>query len=487
MINLDRETFQYELLHQFPHDPTRDQERLLQIAARFVTSNQPNCTLVVRGYAGTGKTTCMGTLVKALQKHRIKTVLLAPTGRAAKVFRKHAGKAAYTIHKRIYVQRQTQAGLRTDVAHNPSTDTVFIVDEASMIAGFSGSGGGNFTSRNLLEDLLMHVFSGQGCRLIVVGDGAQLPPVGSSDSPALDHKYLEQHYPITGARVDLTEVRRQQLSSGILYNATMLRDQLSGGAEGFPKLDDHPFDDVIRLGGYELQDTLQDEIDREGSENVIVITRSNKRANLFNQQIRHRMLWHEDEMNAGDRLMVVRNNYQWLEDDQKKTASFIANGDTIIVHKLVREEEMHGLRYAWAEISFTDYPDMPPCEVCLMLDTLMEEGPSLPQPRMEQLFDQCAMDYIDLGSRKKIAEAVKKDPYYSALQVKFAYAVTCHKSQGGQWPVVFIDAGYLTEEHMDSEYYRWLYTAMTRAEQKVYLINFPDSFFPEDQTQMFRI
>ncbi|MGC6533655.1 MAG: ATP-dependent DNA helicase [Flavobacteriales bacterium] len=475
---LDREGFTYDLLHRFPFDPTDGQKRLLEVAARFLTSDYPNCTLVVRGYAGTGKTTCMGTLVQTLSKHRVNTVLLAPTGRAAKVFSRHAGKAAYTIHKRIYVQQQTGSGFRVQVAHNPFTNAVFIVDEASMI----GSGGltEGFGSRDLLEDLLMYVFSGQGCRLILVGDGAQLPPVGSPHSPGLDLEYLTGMYPITAARVELTEVRRQQLTSGILYNATMLRDQLLQGAKGYPQLDAGPFDDVIRIDGTELQDALQDEVDKEGIENVMVITRSNKRANQFNQQIRARLLWHEEELNGGDRLMVVRNNYTWLENDQLKRASFIANGDTVEVQRIVRYEEFHGLRYAWVEVTFEDYPDMPGCELCVLLDTLTLDSANLPMARMQQLFDQVALGYLDEGSRRKIAEAVKKDSYYSALQVKYGYAVTCHKSQGGQWPVVFVDAGYLNEDHLDAEYYRWLYTAVTRAESRLYLVNFPEAMYQDE-------
>lgn len=476
---MDREQLTYELLDRFPHEPTAGQQRLLTIAARFVTSDQPNCTLVVRGYAGTGKTTCMGTLVQVMAKHKIPTVLLAPTGRAAKVFSRHARRTALTIHKRIYVQRSSGGNLRTEVAHNASSNAVFIVDEASMIGAGGMSEGSSFASRNLLEDLFMHVFGGHGCRLILVGDGAQLPPVGSDHSPALDNEYLQSLYPLTVARVDLTEVRRQALASGILYNATRLRDQLETNPEGFPALDVGPFEDIIRLPGNELEDALQSELDRVGAENMVVITRSNKRANQYNQQFRHRLLWFEEELSAGDRLMVVRNNYTWLQDDQLRKASFIANGDTIVVNKVIREETFHNIRYAWAEIQFEDYPNMPPSEVCLMLDTLALETSNLPMAQMDRLFESVAEGYLELGSRRKIREAVQKDPYYAALQVKYANAVTCHKSQGGQWPVVFVDAGYLKEEMMDRAYYRWLYTALTRAEERLFLINFPESFFPD--------
>lgn len=472
---IDRESLTYELLGRFPFEPTADQERLLKVTARFVTSQEPNCTLVVQGYAGTGKTTCMGTIVKVLAQHQVSTVLLAPTGRAAKVFRKASGKAAFTIHKRIYVPRSSGGGLRMEVGHNKLSNAVFIVDEASMI----GTGSHELGGRNLLEDLLAYVFGGHNCRLILVGDGAQLPPIGSSESPALDLEYLRSRYPVTAASVELTEVRRQQLTSGILYNATRLRDQIHEGAKGYPQLDEASFEDVQRISGDQLEEALEDEVGRVGSENCMVITRSNKRANLFNQQMRARLLWFDGELNAGDRLMVVKNNYTWLENDQLKRASFIANGDLVEVQRILREEEFHGLKYAWVDVTFMDYPDMPGCELCIILDTLTVDGPSLPQGRMHQLFDQVAVEYLDLGSRAKIAEAVKKDPYYSALQVKFGYSVTCHKSQGGQWPVIFLDAGYLTEEHMDLEYYRWLYTAITRAEERLYLINFPDSFFEE--------
>jgi exodeoxyribonuclease V len=445
-------------------------------------SVRENCTLIVKGYAGTGKTTTVKAIVNSLQAIGQKSILLAPTGRAAKVMTSLSGRPAFTIHKIIYQRKTRDGGMAVfGLRKNLYKNTLFIIDEASMIGASEGAlqSFGKGEARQLLDDLLNFVFTGQNCRLIFIGDAAQLPPVGSSHSPALDKSYLAERYSLTLASLELTEVKRQALNSGILFNATMLRNQLQDPNLVFPHMTTELFEDVHRIGGHELEEWLEDSIGKHGIEQVVVITRSNKRANLFNQQIRHRLLWNEEELNAGDLLMVVKNNYFWLEEEKSANASFIANGDTMEVVKIARTEERYGYRFADIEGQLKDYPDLPPMEMKIMLDTLMIDGPSLGQEAQKALYHYVAEDYVHLGDRKKIHEAIQKDPFYNALQVKFAYAVTCHKSQGGQWPVVFVDQGYVNEDMVDKEFIRWLYTAVTRAQEQLFLIGFQDTFFDE--------
>ena len=445
-------------------------------------SVKDHCVFIVRGYAGTGKTTSVKAIVDSLKMINYQAILLAPTGRAAKVLSQYSQRPALTIHKKIYQKKTTtddQAGF--GLRQNLHKNTLFIVDEASMISS-GQSMGGMFGSRDLLTDLLNFVFTGKNCRLMLIGDDAQLPPVGSDHSPALDYKFMRENYSLTLAQTHLTEVKRQALDSGILYNATILRDQLDSEEDFIPQLSESVFEDIQRVNGAELQDFLEDAVDKHGIENVIVITRSNKRANLFNQQIRHRLLWHEDDMNAGDYLMVVRNNYFWLDEDKSQATNFIANGDAMEVLKIVGREERYGFEFATIEGRLLDYPDLPPMEMIILIDTIMAETPNLGPEKSKALYHYVAEDYADLGDRKKIHKAIMADPYYNALQVKFAYSVTCHKSQGGQWPAVFVDQGYLTDELIDKEFIRWLYTAVTRAQQELYFVNFADSFFTEDET-----
>ena len=464
------------LRSQFPHTPTQGQERLVHVFSKFSISEKPRCTLIIKGYAGTGKTTSIGAIVRTLRKIRISTVLLAPTGRAAKVMASYSGINASTIHRRIYIGAKRSDGSDGyKIAPNLFKKTTFIVDEASMIGESSG------LVTNLLDDLLEYVFSGVDCRLILVGDDAQLPPVGCSSSPALQEARLASMHSLTIATVELTEVVRQELDSSILANAHALRLDIenadSEGKTNFPKIDLTKGPDVVRLPGLELQDALETLHGRYGEEGVIVVTRSNKRAVLFNGQIRTRVLWLEDDINAGDRLMVVKNDYFWLKDHKELPIDLIANGDMLEVSRIVSRFTRYGHEFAEVDVVLSDFPDYPSFSVTILLSILHDPRPSLPQSESKALYHAIAKDYADLRTKSAIHKAVISDPCYRALQVKFAYSLTCHKAQGGQWPAVILDQGYLTEEMLNKEWLRWLYTAFTRAEKELYLLNFDDQFF----------
>jgi exodeoxyribonuclease-5 len=473
------EEFEQRLRTAFPYEPTDGQERLLYVFSKFLFSDKERCALIIRGYAGTGKTTVTGAIVKALREMRRKVVLMAPTGRAAKVLSSFSDHPAYTIHRTIYNQAGTaDSGVSFNLSANRRKDTLFIVDEASMIgdaAAMQSEGG--FDHRDLLDDLMEYVFSGEGCRLLLIGDSAQLPPVGSDESPALNKQLLERRFFLTIAELELNEVVRQELDSGILFNANALRMQLQAGQTGFPRLDATGFPDLIRLGGEDLQDTIESLYGKYGEQEVAIITRSNKRANLFNQQVRNRILWREEDIAAGDLLMVVRNNYHWLTDYKDAPTSFIANGDTLEVQRVNKYQELYGLKFADVTVRMIDYPDFQPIDVKVMLDVIDLEKANLGFADLKKLYHAVAEDYMHLGNRRAIHQAIMKDPYYNALQIKFAYAVTCHKSQGGQWPAVIVDQGYLTEEMLDISLLRWFYTAFTRAQTELYLLNFSDEFF----------
>lgn len=469
--------FRNELHDKFPFEPTADQERLLLAISKFSLSSKPRCVLIIRGYAGTGKTTCVGAITAALPSIKYKSVLLAPTGRAAKVLSNYSHKSASTIHKKIYRRKSKITDvLAFDMSQNLHTNTVFIVDEASMIGRDSNINSGD--QRYLLDDLFDYVFSGTNCRMILIGDGAQLPPVGSIESPALDTDYLRFEFDCTIARIDLTQVVRQDKDSGILFNATRIREQIRENNNLFPNISVDEYDDIHNISGVDVQDIIEEMYDGYGKENVMLITRSNKRANYFNGHIRARILWHEEEIDPGDFLMVVRNNYFWLEENNSHT-DFIANGDIITAIRIHKYEERYGLRFANATITMNDYPDLPEFEVKLLIDTIYDETANLDREKSKKFYFDVLADYSDLKNKKERSKAVKEDPYFNAIQVKFAYAVTCHKSQGGQWPVVIIDQGYLTEEMMGAEYLRWLYTAFTRASKKLVLLNFREEFFQD--------
>ena len=463
------------LLEQFPHRPTITQEAVLGQLADFIFSNNKDEVFMLKGFAGTGKTTIIGTLVNQLWQTKRKSVLLAPTGRAAKVISNYSGRSAHTIHRHIYFPKRDKAGgMKFVLAPNKHKNTIFIVDEASMISD-TASDSKIFDNGSLLDDLLMYVYSGHNCRLILIGDTAQLPPVNLTLSPALNENTLSLNYNMEVKTLELNEVVRQQLDSGILFNATSLREQLASEFVDEFRFDTRDFNDIVRLvDGYEIQDAINQAYSQVGKEETAIIVRSNKRANLYNQQIRGRILFLENELATGDYLMVVKNNYFWLETSSE--AGFIANGDIVEVLEIFAFKQLYGFRFAEVKVQMVDYPNMKPFETVLMLDTLDSNSPSLPYEDSNRLYQQVLLDYQDETSKYKKFLKVKKNKYFNALQVKFSYAVTCHKSQGGQWDTVFVEQPYLPNG-IDREYLRWLYTAVTRAKEKLYLIGFKDDFF----------
>lgn len=472
--------FKAILLKFFPFETTQGQNTLLHKCAEFITGESQSQLFVLKGYAGTGKTTIVSSIVQSLPAINYKSVLLAPTGRAAKVISNYTQKQAFTIHKKIYFKRPTSdGGFAFQLQKNLHGNTVFIVDEASMIAIGGGlSKGGGFGNSSLLDDLIEYVFSGINCKLILIGDTAQLPPIGLDISPALDIEFLRASYSYKVDFFELTEVVRQAENSGVLYNATAVRNQLKEGIDKQPTFHLNNFKDVIRIDGSELEDALNDAYNKYDAEDTMIICRSNKRANIFNQQIRARIRWQEDEISSGDYMMVVKNNYFWLPDES--TAGFIANGDIVQITRVGKYYEMYGFRFADVRIKLIDYPNEPELDVRIVLDTIMADAPALSNAENKKLFDLVYADYGDIADRRMRLKKVKEDPFFNALQVKFAYAITCHKSQGGQWGCVFVEQGYLTDEMLTNEYLRWLYTAVSRAKEKLYLVNFNKEFFNDE-------
>ncbi len=461
------------LLENLEFQPTLGQEDLIRELGVFLASEEPSEIMLVRGYAGTGKTTLLKSLVRTLGTLNQKTVLLAPTGRAAKVLSAYSGHPAWTIHKKIYRQKSGRDGLGEFVLdRNLHRNTCFIVDEASMIGDRSGDS--FFGSGDLLRDLLDYIEDGAGCRLVLAGDTAQLPPVGLDISPALNPERL-MRFGYRVREIELTDVVRQAEGSGILFNATSIRLLITSGIQDYPRFDFESYPDISLISGEELLETISSSYDRYGISDTIVVTRSNKRANKFNAGIRNQILWREEHLSPGDLLMVVKNNYFWK--DEGNILDFIANGDIIRVVKVQSTEEVHGHAFANILVTMPDYQDIE-LEVKVLLDVIDLEGPSLDYEQQKSLYLSVAEDYPDEVNRKKLADKISTDPYYNALQVKFAYAVTCHKAQGGQWKSVFIDQGYFTEEMLTIDYLRWLYTAFTRASEKLYLVNFAKQFIP---------
>ena len=462
-----------QIKSNFPFNPTDEQENSLEKISEFILSTDDRKVFMLCGYAGTGKTTLVSALVKTMAQLERRCVLLAPTGRAAKVFSSYSGKSAYTIHKWIYRQKSILNGSQFVLMENRTVNTLFIVDEASMIANGGSTG---FGTGALLDDLIEFVYSGRGCSMLLLGDTAQLPPVGDVLSPALSADYLRSMF-LDVTRVELTQVVRQHDGSGILHNATMLRDIIRNGENGFlPKVRLKGFADICVVTGEELIEAIEGSYSSVGVEETIILCRSNKRANVYNEGIRRRILYREEELNRGDMLMVVKNNYYWREVLGKEDKAlldkidFIANGDVARIVRVGGVEEMYGFRYANVTLSLMDYED---CEidVMIMLDTLMSESPSLTREESERLFMAVWEDYPEIRSKRKRMEQIRNNPYYNAIQMKYGYAVTCHKAQGGQWCNVFLDQGYVTEDMMTADYYRWLYTAFTRATEKLYLVN----------------
>ncbi len=464
------------------YEPTGSQDAFLHKAGEFLTSDDGGI-LVLNGYAGTGKTTAIAAVISALKELKIRSVLLAPTGRAAKVLSLYAGQPAYTIHKQIYRQSSvTSDGLgQFKLAPNKMKDTLFVVDEVSLI-GIDNAGNrstAQFGTGNLLEDLIKFVRNGLDCRLILIGDSAQLPPVGHEYSPALSKEYMDGFGGVSWS--ELTEVVRQKNESGILYNATMLRTMISedydSGGNLFPinalELTTDGFSDVQRISGGELIDALTDAYDHYGEDETVVLCRSNKRANKYNAGIRGSVQFKEERLVRNDKLMVVKNCYQFLE--KVEDIDYIANGDIAKLLSISHYEDRYGLHFAQARLAFPDYNDQEiSAKVCL--DTLESESASLTYEQQNALYQGVSEDYSHIASKKKRYDAVREDPFYNALQLKYANAVTCHKSQGGQWRCVFIDNPFWQEEFTVDDY-KWLYTALTRAVEKVYLVNFKDKYF----------
>ncbi|WP_289075842.1 AAA family ATPase [uncultured Bacteroides sp.] len=459
-----------QIKENFPYQPTPEQEIAVKYLSEFLLSSRNEVVFMLRGYAGTGKTSLVGALVRTLDKLKQKSVLLAPTGRAAKVFSAYAGHSAFTIHKKIYRQQSFSNELSNfSVNDNLTTHTLYIVDEASMISN-EGLSGSMFGTGRLLDDLVQFVYSGQGCRLLLMGDTAQLPPVGEEQSPALFADALKG-YGLEVLEVDLTQVVRQEQQSGILWNATLLRRLIAeDDCYSLPKIKVSGFADIKVLPGNELIETLSSCYDHDGLDETIVVCRSNKRANIYNKGIRAQILWREDELNTGDLLMVAKNNYFWTE--KEKEMDFIANGEIAVVRRVRHTRELYGFRFADVTLSFPDYDDFE-LEVNMLLDTLHTDSPALPKAEHDRLFYSVLEDYADITVKRERMKKMKADPYYNALQVKYAYAVTCHKAQGGQWKNVFLDQGYMTDEYLTPDYFRWLYTAFTRATGTLYLVNYP--------------
>lgn len=472
----------YKILQQFGFPPTQEQAHALEVFAEFLTDRDPHAVMILRGSAGTGKTTLSGAIVRTLKEIRQKVMLLAPTGRAAKVFSLNSGSPAYTIHRRIY-REKSFSGVegQFNLNDNLYTDTLFMVDEASMIANM-GLGGMSFGSGCLLDDLVHFVYQGRNDRLLLIGDKAQLPPVGEEESPAL-HAAMLEGYGLKVYECDLNEVLRQSEESGILYNATMIRQMIThDDITQLPKIHFAGYSDIKQMPGAELIEALADSYHHVGLDDTIVVTRSNKRANIFNQGIRNMVLDREEELSQGDILMIVKNNYYWMEEERKSNnklqsneiPAFLANGDRAKVLKVRRRIDLYGFRFATLLLQFPDY-DNYELEATVLLDTLTSEAPALTHEQQEQLFHQIEEDYQDIPLKTDRMKAIRQDQFFNALQVKFAYAVTCHKAQGGQWAHVYVDQGYMTYDMLNPDYIHWLYTAFTRATEMLYLVNWPET------------
>ena len=476
-MELDQHAFYKLLLKDFPFTPTQKQDILLQQLSAFLFEPKNNSIYVLKGYAGTGKTTVIGAIVKNLWKIKMSSVQLAPTGRAAKVISNYSDKPAHTIHRKIYYPKKERGGgVSFTLQRNKHRNTIFIVDEASMISD-NASESKLFENGSLLDDLMSYVYSGHKCKLLLIGDQAQLPPVKMDLSPALDERNLQMQFDKTVKSIELDEVMRQAETSGILKNATRIREFLNDELYEDFRFDLSGQNDVVRLiDGHEIMDALGDSYREYGNEGTAIIVRSNKRANLYNQQIRSRILFKEEEVSAGDYFMVVKNNYFWL--DTKSEAGFIANGDIIEILEIFSIKELYGFRFAEVKIQMTDYPNLAPFETVLLLDTLTSETPSLSYEEGNKLYQEVMKDYADETSKYKKFMKVKNNKFFNALQVKFSYAITCHKSQGGQWETIMVEQPYLPNG-MDKDYLRWLYTAVTRARKKLYLIGFKDDMFVE--------
>lgn len=470
-----------KVVNNLPFTPNEEQEEALKKIMSFLFSKQGNTAFIMKGYAGTGKTSILGALVKAMIELNQKLILMAPTGRAAKVLSLHSNKKAFTIHKKIYIQKNFTGDYSEFlIAPNLHKDTIFIVDEASMISN-SNDGNKSFGSGCLLDDLIKYVYSGENCRLLLIGDDAQLPPIGQELSNALSHDVLEG-YGLDILSAKLSEVARQKIDSGILFNATNIRNSINNDTVYmYPKIFAHRYHDIKIITGEELIDEISSAYGRDGIDSTMIITRSNKRANIYNQGIRNKILYREDEVSSGDLIMITKNNYHWSKDI--KEMDFIANGEIMEVKRVRNSTNIYGLRFCDIELQSLDSDTE--FQAKLLLDSLHSESASLNKESQDSFFSELIKDYEEVTNKRERLSKIKEDPYYNALQAKFAYAITCHKAQGGEWMNVFIDIGYITEEHLGISFYRWLYTAITRASCKLFFVNLPESFLPNpgDETK----
>ena len=486
--------FSGEIRRAFGFTPTAEQSAAIEEFSRFAACRDGQSLMILTGSAGTGKTSLAGAIVRAMQDMKQRVVLMAPTGRAAKVFSLNAGSEAFTIHRRIYRQK-TYTGEDTGFSlnYNKHQHTLFIVDEASMIPSGTSSQS-IFGSGHLLDDLMQYVYGGQHCRLMLIGDKAQLPPVGEEESPALSPQVME-HYGVRVFRADLNEVLRQSAESGILWNATMIRQMITHDEmTQLPRIVFNCFADILRVPGDELIEQLSSSYSHVGIDETMVVVRSNKRANIYNNGIRAMVLGREEPLTSGDLLMVVKNNYYWIqekkqeeriirtetdgEEGKEEELSFLANGDRMKVQRVRNQQELYGFTFADATLVFPDY-DNYEVEATILLDTLQSEAPALTHEQGEQLFSAVMEDYADVPLKSERLKKLRSDRFFNALQIKYAYAVTCHKAQGGQWAHVYVDQGYMTDDMLTPEYIHWLYTAFTRATEQLYLVNWPKTQIQE--------
>ena len=486
--------FSGEIRRAFGFTPTAEQSAAIEEFSRFAACRDGQSLMILTGSAGTGKTSLAGAIVRAMQNMKQRVVLMAPTGRAAKVFSLNAGSEAFTIHRRIYRQK-TYTGEDTGFSlnYNKHQHTLFIVDEASMIPSGTSSQS-IFGSGHLLDDLMQYVYGGQHCRLMLIGDKAQLPPVGEEESPALSPQVME-HYGVRVFHADLNEVLRQSAESGILWNATMIRQMITHDEmTQLPRIVFNCFADILRVPGDELIEQLSSSYSHVGIDETMVVVRSNKRANIYNNGIRAMVLGREEPLTSGDLLMVVKNNYYWIqeknqeeriirtetegEEGKEEELSFLANGDRMKVQRVRNQQELYGFTFADATLVFPDYDDYE-VEATILLDTLQSEAPALTHEQGEQLFNAVMEDYADVPLKSERLKKLRSDRFFNALQIKYAYAVTCHKAQGGQWAHVYVDQGYMTDDMLTPEYIHWLYTAFTRATEQLYLVNWPKTQIQE--------
>jgi exodeoxyribonuclease-5 len=474
-MNKSKSAFQERLHKHFGFPPTESQAEAIEQLTEFIYGKGENFLFQLTGYAGTGKTSLVSALVKALTDIGVHIVMLAPTGRAAKVLSQYAGRKAYTIHKWIYRVTNKDGIHRFVRRENKDSHTLFIVDEASMI---SAQGSLNdLVGNSLLDDLMEFVYLGDSNRMLFVGDDAQLPPVHADESPALDADYLRSAYDVQVFGARLTDVVRQSLDSGILYNATMVRDKINAGDYTFPLFSGREFEDFQRVTGGEMEELLNTLYNNHDSDEIVLVTRSNKRAFQFNNAVRSRVLFRENIIATGDYIMAVKNNYYWL--DELSEAGFLANGDIMEIMSINKQQELYGFHFADVTVRLCDYPEHPNVDIKIILESLDCDGPSLSHEANQNLYHAVAEDYMDIINPRARFLKIKNDPYLNAVQVKFAYALTCHKTQGGQWKHVLIDQGYIPDDTLDKEFFRWMYTAVTRGTENVYLLNFKDEAFGE--------